>query len=195
MIRLLLLCSLVATPTMAQEIYRCENAQGQRVFSDLPCRTIGALPLPSERDPIPVPGPAEATGAAPEPEPIEDLSPPAAAGGCPGPDPEQLGKALAEAAQRGDLNAIAGMVYWPAAGRGAARAVFARGEQLSLRAPLRVAVQAPRPDDSWLWQGLPPPDPANTAPPDLIISSASSPDAQIARFRLTNQVGCWWLLP
>ena len=194
MTRLLLLLCLCATPVAAQEIYRCEDAQGQRVFSDLPCRAIGALPLPSERDPVPVPGPAEATGTQPPAEPIDDLSPPAAAGGCPGPDPEALGKALADAALRSDLNAIAGMVHWLAAGRGATRHVFARAEQLSLRAPLSVTVVQPPPDDSWLWQGLPPPE-AAPIPPELAVASASAPDSVIARFRLATQAGCWWLMP
>jgi hypothetical protein len=194
MTRLLLLCCLGASPLAAQEVYRCEDAQGQRVFSDQPCRVIGVLPLPSERDPVPVPGPAEATDAMPPAEALEDLSPPAAAGGCPGPDPEQLGKALADAALRGDLNAIAGMVYWPAAGRGATRSVFARAQQLSLRAPLAVLVETPKADDSWLWQGLPPPEP-RAAPPELAITSAANPDALLARFSLTRQAGCWWLMP
>lgn len=194
MIRPLLLSCLCVAPVAAQEVYRCEDAQGQRVFSDLPCRAIGALPLPSERDPVPVPGPAEATGTQPDAEAIEDLSPPAAASGCPGPDPEQLGAALADAALRSDLNAIAGMIHWPAAGRGAARSVFARAEQLSLRAPLAVTVVQPAPDDSWLWQGLPQPEPGAT-PPELEVASAAAPDSVIARFRLATQAGCWWLMP
>lgn len=195
----LVLCVLLCLPAAvtAQEVYRCEDANGQRVFSDLPCRQIGALPLPSERDPVPLPGPYEGLDGVPEGGEEHDaanLLPPPAAAGCPGPDPQQLGDALADAAMRSDLNAIAGMVYWPAAGRGAASGIFQRGRRLSERAPLRIDVVTPRADDSWLWAGLPPPEPTATIP-ELSVASAAAPDAELARFRLTSQAGCWWLLP
>ncbi|MCK7593602.1 DUF4124 domain-containing protein [Pseudomarimonas salicorniae] len=192
-ILLLLLLACLGARVSAAEIYRCEDSAGRQVFTDRPCRAIGALPLPSARD-LPPPSAdtaAVAGGAAEEP----DLSPPPAASGCPGPTPTLLGEALATAAGRGDLNAIAGMYHWPAAGRGAASRVFAEARRLSSAAPLSFEVLPSRQDDSWLWSGEPPPDRPRSLPPELLVSVGRSSDRPIARYALVAHAGCYWLPP
>jgi hypothetical protein len=195
-LRLLLCCvCLVAwLPAHAVEIFRCEDRSGRQVFSDLPCRAIGALPLPSARDPASA-VPPEPVDSPPEAEDDTLLTPPAAASGCPGPTPELLGEALAAAASRGDLNAIAGMYHWPAAGRGATNRVFAEAGRLSTAAPLSFEVTAAREDDRWLWAGQPPPDSPRLLPPELLLAAATSPDRPLARFQLVTHAGCFWLPP
>lgn len=189
----LLLLLLAWLPALAQavEIYRCEDRQGRQVFSDQPCRVIGALPLPSARD-LPPHTVEQAVAPAPEEEEAP-LQPPPAASGCPGPSPEALGAALVDAAMREDLNAMAGMYHWPSAGRGASARVFAQARRLSAAGSLVFTVRPAREDDAWLWAGEPPPEAPRLLPPELEISLAERPEAVIARFSLISHAGCFWL--
>lgn len=196
MFRLLALLILLCPAADAAEIFRCEDRQGRQVFSDQPCRAIGALPLPSERDqPLAVPAPRtepDAAGAEPDDALLE---PPVAASGCPGPTAAALGEALVAAAGRGDLNAIAGMYHWPAAGRGASGRVFAQARRLSMAAPLAYELIGARVDDAWLWSGQPPPEQPRLLPPELLLGPAGDPGTLIARFPLIAHAGCFWLSP
>ena len=196
--RLLLSLLLVCPAVQSVEIYRCEDRHGRQVFSDQPCRAIGALPLPSQRDqPLalpPQPGDLGDPAQPADPDPAQ-LEPPAAAAGCPGPTAEALGEALIAAAGRGDLNAISGMYHWPSAGRGAATRVFAEARRLSMAAPLAFQLVDARIDDSWLWTGQPPPDQPRQLPAELLLTPADDPDVLLARFPLVAHAGCFWLSP
>lgn len=194
----LLLLSLACPPAGAIEIYRCEDRQGQRVLTDQPCRAIGALPLPSDRDLPPRTEQGVDADAAVEAEAGGDafpLAPPSAAAGCPGPTPEALGSALVDAAARGDLNALAGMYHWPSAGRGASGRVFAAARRLSAAAPLSFELIPARTDDSWLWAGQAPPEVPRQLPAELLIGRSAAAGEILARFPLVAHAGCYWLPP
>lgn len=193
---MILLLGLDCGSAAAIEIYRCEDRNGQRVLTDQPCRSIGALSLPSERDQPPsaasVPEP---TGTADEQDPDIPLAPPAAAAGCPGPTPEALGRALVEAAARKDLNSLAGLYHWPAAGRGASGRVFAAARRMSAAAPLSFELIPARADDSWLWAGEAPPEAPRLLPTELLVGASADAGSLIARFPLIAHAGCYWLPP
>lgn len=193
--RICLLCLLLLpAAATAVEIYRCEDRYGRQVFSDQPCRAIGALPLPSERDPLPAPPPREPAQADASPdEALMPLEPPEAAAGCPGPTPQALGQALVAAAGRADQNAIAGMYHWPSAGRGATRRVFAEATRLIAAGALVFEVVPPREDDAWLWAGQPPPEVPRLLPAELLIERLDPPGVLIARYPLVAHAGCYWL--
>lgn len=185
-------CSVSAT---AVEIYRCEDRAGRLVLTDQPCRVIGALPLPSERD-RPTASPADDAAEVDAGDRAElPLPAPAAASGCPGPTAEALAAALLEAAEQGNLNALAGMYHWPAAGRGAAGRVFAQARRLSQAAPLAFELLPAREDDNWLWAGQPPPDSPRRLPAELLVSRAAESGSVVARFALISHAGCYWLPP
>jgi hypothetical protein len=186
---------LLPAAATAVEIYRCEDRFGRQVFSDQPCRAIGALPLPSERDPQPLPPALSAAPAEPEIEieTSEPLQPPAAAAGCPGPTAQALGEALLTAAAHGDLNAIAGMYHWPSAGRGASRRAFTLARQLVTAAPLAFRVVPARTDDAWLWAGETPPEQPRLLPPELLLGPDQQPDGRFGRYPLIIHAGCYWL--
>lgn len=174
-------------------VYRCEDAQGRRVFADQPCRAFGALPLPSDGDPPPAPpalgeGPLDADHSE-----TFDLTPPAAANGCVGGDPEQLAAGLAAAIEQSDLNGIAGLFHWPSAGAGTAARVFATAQRLVNSAPVEVALAETPQDDAWLWAGLPPP--SGQPLPELRVLAADGGDRLLQRFSLVQHAGCVWLRP
>jgi len=206
--RLLRLVLLILAPAVSAEpVYRCEDAQGRRLYSDQPCQKVGALPLPSDNDPAPPPldssdpelkrwrettrppTPPLITKAGPAAE--SPLPPPAAAQGCAGPTPEALRAALQRALERGDRNALASLYHWPGAGRGAARWVFEQAERLLAARPLHIELERLAPDDAWLWAGDAPPAAASL--PAVVVRSAAT-GAALARFTLVPNAGCVWLL-
>ncbi|GIX34389.1 MAG: hypothetical protein KatS3mg126_0168 [Lysobacteraceae bacterium] len=191
----LLLVALLAGSAQAVEIHRCQDPSGRLVLTDRPCSALGARPAPRGAPPAVAGDAAEA--ALREPPPAGPPPRPEAADGCPGPTPEALGEALARAAARGDLNAIAGMFHWPAAGRGATARVFALAAELVRLAPLQWEVRAEREDDAWLWAGEPPPTEPRRLPPVLVLARpGADPWAEpVARFDLIPYAGCHWLPP
>lgn len=198
---ILLIALLMPICASAQEVYRCEDAQGRRVFADQPCRLFGALPLPSDSDPMGTPPSAEelramaelTAAAEAEARAEAERTPPQEAEGCVGSDPQRLAEGLAAAIGQSDLNAIAGLFHWPAAGQGTARRVFERAEMLIRSAPVQVLTVAAPVDDGWLWAGLPPP--AQQALPDLEVRAEEDSGRVLQRFRLVANAGCVWLLP
>lgn len=201
--RCLPLLLLLSTGAMAQqldEVYRCEDASGQRIFSDQPCSAHDALPLPSPDDPY---SPAEAQIAPTEEvgsangEQDETFDPaslptPLAAEGCAGIDPQRLAAALGEAIAAGDTNRLAAMFHWQGAGRGTAASVFRQVRSWIERAPVDARVVRAEHADDWLYAGLPPPLPGHEALPDIELSTQ---DTLISRLGLIRNAGCVWLLP
>lgn len=199
----ILLSSLLSTAAPAQnldEVYRCEDATGQRIFSDQPCSAHDALPLPSPDDPY---SPAEkeiglpdrAGNADDEQDEVFDpasLPTPLAAEGCAGIDPPRLAAALGEAIAAGDSNRLAAMFHWQGAGRGTAASVFRQVRGWIARAPVEARLVRAEHADDWLYAGLPPPLPGYEALPDIELSAEGD---LIGRLGLIRNAGCVWLLP
>lgn len=200
---------LAAGDAAAETVYRCEDAQGRRLFADRPCQRIGALPLPSENDPPPTaldpndpelkrwrettrpppPGAAiQRPAAAPDAAPADE--PPAAATGCPAPTPERLREVLQASIDQGDANAIASLYHWPGANGAAAHWVFEQAERLIAAGPVEVQLRHPPADDAWLWAGEAPPARDAVELPALSVAAAGID----LRFRLVRNAGCVWLL-
>ena len=173
-------------------VYRCEDSEGRRIYSDQPCHQFGALALPSALQPqSPTPGnPTLGTSqadAVPDP-----LSTPREAEGCPGRQPETLVANLVEAAEGKELNRLAAMFHWPSAGRGTVKRVFAIAQRLADAAPLLGNLRQPEQDDAWLWAGLPPP--TQKPLPSISVRSIDQPLVR-EQFKLIENAGCYWLLP
>lgn len=190
---------LLSSAVAAEPVYRCEDAQGRRIFSDQPCQHFGALALPSGLDPATATAPSAEELAAMRalltPEPSADAAlpapPPPEADGCPGADPDRLALALQSALEAADLNRLAGLFHWTAAGPGTARRVFERAESLLRAGPLTASPKRRTDADDWLWAGLPPPE----LPPLPDIELRRADDGAVERFSLIANAGCVWLLP
>lgn len=200
--RVVLFSTLVCGGALAQTgdsvdelVYRCEDAQGRRIYSDLPCHQLGALALPSVLQPQ-SPTAAGPDGLAPDSPPPESsdlpLPTPREAEGCPGQQPELLVASVIEAAEAKELNRLVAMFHWPSAGRGTVKRVFAIAERLAEAAPLLGNLKPAEADDAWLWAGLPPPERAPL--PTISLRSVAQPSVT-QQFRLIENAGCYWLLP
>jgi hypothetical protein len=182
------------------EVYRCEDAAGQRIFSDQPCSVHDALPLPSPDDPYspaePRRAPPSTAGAeqAPEDEAFDPalLPTPQEAEGCAGIDPPRLAAVLGEAIAAGDTNRLAALFHWQGSGRGTAANVFRQIRGWIERAPVEARVVRAEHADDWIYAGLPPPLPGHEALPDIELSTQGNP---IGRLGLIRNAGCVWLLP
>ncbi|MBD8524219.1 hypothetical protein [Pseudomarimonas arenosa] len=195
-VSVVLLAALGGDTALAQDaidelVYRCEDAQGHRIYSDMPCHQLGAMALPSVLQPQ-SPEPSEPGSDAQPPSANEPLPTPREAEGCPGRQPEMLVANLIEAADAKELNRLAALFHWPAAGRGTVKRVFSIAERLAAAAPLLGNLKRREDEDAWLWAGLPPPD----KPPLPIVSvrSIAQPSVQ-QQFELIENAGCFWLLP
>jgi hypothetical protein len=182
--RLLLLAALVipVPPLDAQVIYRCRAADGTSVFADRPCEAMDAQPIaPAEA--IDDSDPAALAGVAASP-----LARPAAAGGCPGPDPVTLLKRVQEAFAARDINALAGMYDWTGSSHRAASRVLVELEALIASRPASIRLE-----DAYGWQWQPTHDPQQRFLPRLQIYADAAAQQPRAGFRLVRNAGCVWL--
>ena len=187
-----------AYSTIDDLVYRCEDSEGRRIYSDQPCHQFGALALPSALQPqspkpgsptLGNPGIGGPSTADTVPEPLPT---PREAEGCPGSQPETLVANLVDAAESKELNRLAAMFHWPSAGRGTVKRVFAIAQRLADAAPLLGNLRTPEADDAWLWAGLPPP--TRKSLPSISVRSIAQPLVR-EEFRLIENAGCFWLLP
>jgi hypothetical protein len=182
-IALLVACASAAN---AQQVYRCLDAAGARVYADRACVHLG---LESQS---PTPGAAGPADLLPGEWALEaETGPASASEGCPGPSPEALRDGVLAAIGTRDLNGLTGMYHWAGAGRRTATEVIARMQSLIAAAPQAAELRQPDANDDWLWARLPPPSAA--ADPDLVLLSTAGAFDPVARFQLRMQAGCYWL--
>jgi len=177
---------LAPLPASGQQVYRCVSSDGTSVFADRPCHFLDAAPI-APPQPVDDVGATVALERADTPFGIATEGIPAAADGCPGPDPVTLRERMAEALARRDLNALSGMYDWNGAGRREARQVLGDFQTLiasGARVPRIEAI-------SWHWQVGDAPGSA-PLPQIRVYASDTALNAQ-ASFRLVRHAGCVWL--
>lgn len=203
-IRLLALACVLAwlalpTPATAQ-VRRCVDAQGNSVFTDRPCASLGVAPREA---PAPAQG-AYASGFARR--------------GC-ARSPGQLLDGVRGALEAHDVNRLANFYHWPGTGSGAAKSLMDALEAVAARPLVGVVLVSPDgPPDPGSAVGSPseptPPTPGNPPeevhltpfPPEevhltplptgLRVEQMAGPGDVSSRstdFSLRQHAGCWWI--
>jgi hypothetical protein len=179
--RLLPLLLLVTCTVDAQVVYRCRAVDGSSVFADRPCHTLDATPV---APPQPIGDstlPASSAGALARA--LGGI--PAAAIGCPGPDPATLRQRMHEALSARDINALAGLYDWTGTSHQQARGTLRELQALIDSRPGQIRLEddfslsLPGTGGSWLPRLQVYRDPA-----------AAQPQAS---YRLVRNAGCVWL--
>jgi hypothetical protein len=148
-----------------QSVHRCIGAQGEIVFSGLPCGTTGATDAPS---PAP-PDTARSIAAA-----------------CPA-SADALRTLIADALARRDANAIAGVLRWDGVGGAEARRRLRELAELATRPLLGIDL-----DGSGEAAAA---DPDASPPAALTVRTGSGDDGGTREheFRISASGGCYWL--
>jgi hypothetical protein len=171
-----LLASCALARADGQSVHRCIGAQGEIVFSGVPCGTPAPAVAPSSTSPI-------TSGRA-----IAPVNCPASV--------ETLRTLIADALARRDANAIAGVMRWDGVGGAAARQRMREIAELAARPMLGIdasggadLVQAApdAPEDAEIVQPAP--------PTTLLVRTGSSEDggSREHEFGVVHSDGCYWL--
>lgn len=180
------------TPASAQ-VRRCVDAQGNSVFTDRPCASLGAAPREA---PAPAQG-AYAGGFARR--------------GC-ARSPGQLLDGVRGALEAHDVNRLANFYHWPGTGSGAAKSLMDALEAVAARPLVDVVLVSPDgptdPPAPGSAVGSPseptPPSPGNAPeevhltplPMGLRVEQMAGPGDVSSRstdFSLRQHAGCWWI--
>lgn len=169
-------CATVAHAQAQTHVYRCIGAQGEPVFSGLPC------------------GPA-----APPPGAVAVSQGSGFGDVCPA-SPQALRQAIAAAFQAHDVNRLAGLILWRGMDQASARSTL-RSLSAWLKQPLaRIAIAyaaGPPFADTGPWSAASADVPASgssaaSAPSGFEISTGGG-GGSTRDFGITEFGGCWWL--
>jgi hypothetical protein len=164
-----------------QTVHRCIGAQGEIVFSGLPCGT-----------------PAPTVGQASSSSPFGRTT---SAVNCPA-SVETLRALIAEALARRDANAIAGVMRWDGVGGAAARQRMREIAELAARPMLGIdtmggelPVDVPAGSTAQEGDEAPRPMPETTSATTLTVRTGSSEDggSREHEFGVVHSDGCYWL--
>lgn len=172
----------------AQAVRRCVTADGQSVFTDLPCESLDATPRTGDG--------GAPTGAV--------LAPGFAIRGC-ARTPRQLLEGVRGALGARDVNRLANYYHWPGTGPGAARYLMDELERVAARPTVWLGYpdrEAPDPDATPADPGAGPPGtlptgaaPRPTPPTRLRVEQAADADAgpMVTEFLVLRHADCWWI--
>jgi hypothetical protein len=175
-----LLAACALAHAQGQSVHRCIGAQGEIVFSGVPCGT-------------PAPANAQASSSMASGRTTAPVN-------CPS-SVETLRALIAEALARRDANAIAGVMRWDGVGGAAARQRMREIAELAARpmlgidtmggdlyVPVRTISDAPERDEA------PPPAPEPSAT-TLTVRTGGSEDggSREHEFGIVHSDGCYWL--
>jgi hypothetical protein len=149
-----------------QSVHRCIGAQGEIVFSGLPCGAAGATDAPASAPP--------------------DIERSMAAPVCPA-STDALRTLIAQALARRDANAIAGVLRWDGVGGAEARRRLRELSELATRPLLGIDVDGG--DEAAAGE------PAASLPAALTVRTGSGDDGGTREheFRISTSGGCYWL--
>ena len=151
-----------------QSVHRCIGAQGEIVFSGLPCGAAGTTDAPSSAPP--------------------DIERSIAAPVCPA-SADALRSLIAQALARRDANAIAGVLRWDGVGGAEARRRLSELAELATRPLLGIDLDG----SGEAAAG----DPAAALPAALTVRTGSGGDGDGGtrehEFRISTSGGCYWL--
>lgn len=171
-----------ASGTVAAQVRHCVTPDGQHVFTDRDCATVGGVEQAQAR-PVASAAPSRRAGCARN---VDDLV-----------------FEMTGAFQARDANRLAGVYHWTGMGGSAAYDVMARLDDLVQRPLLdivrvlpeeSVAVALPEPTIVAAFDA-PPPRPAALAPVALRVEQTLANGVTPARtvFGLQRHFGCWWI--